>query len=61
MLVLPGRDPEGVGLSWLDSGRLAELEPSPSLTPSWWRVQFLPHQAGHEFPLLTRFGMLQAF
>lgn len=36
------KDPEGAGLSRLDLGRLSEPEPGLSLTPSWWRAQFLP-------------------
>lgn len=57
------KDPEGVRLSRLDSGRLSEPEPGLSLTPGWWWVQFLPHphKAGHTFPLLTRLARCRRF
>ncbi len=57
------KDPEGDGLSRLDSGRLSEPEPGLSLTPSWWQGQFLPHprKAGHAFPLLTRLARCRRF
>lgn len=56
------KDPEGAGLSRLDSGRLSEPEPGLSLTPSWWRARFLPHprEAGHAFPTAHQVGTLQA-
>lgn len=57
------KDPEGAGLSRLDSGRLSEPEPGLSLTPSWWRAAILPHprRSRPRLPSAHQVGTLQAF